>query len=263
MRKGEGLEVLDERMKALDPNQNEVYKFLRCEQGEKSDVKKMMERVKKEIKITLEQIMKTRMNDENLVKTINCRVIPVAGYIMNVCNLSKSDINELDKIVGCVLRKEGYHGKQASDKRLYGRREEGGRGLKSFREVYDETKVRVACYMATTTNEWIRVVWENEYNKEHLSLNREAEDVTCTVNVQVIFSRDDIVIAEENFTNWRIAWRKLKNMIKKGQCKNKTESLKAKKLQSEIPLKYDEEDYGWLKHSTDPRKTASIFSLQE
>ena len=41
------------------------------------------------------------------------------------------------------------------------------------------------------------------------------------------------------------------------------ESLKAKKLQSEIQLKYDEEDYGWLKRNTDPRKTASVFSLQQ
>ena len=70
--------------------------------------------------------------------------------------------------------------------------------------------------MATTTNDWIRVALENEYNKEHLSLKREAEDAMCRINAQVIFSRDDIVTAEENFTNWRIAWKKLKNMIKKG-----------------------------------------------
>ena len=53
--------------------------------------------VKKEIKIRLEHIMKASLNDEKLVKAINCRVIPVAGYIMNVCNLSKGDINEIDK----------------------------------------------------------------------------------------------------------------------------------------------------------------------
>ena len=115
----------------------------------KIDVKKVMERVKKEIKVRLEQIIKTSLNDENLMKVINCRLIPVAAYIMNTCNLSIGDIKELDKIVKSVLRKERYHGKQASDERLHRRREEGGRGLKSFREVYDETKVRVASYMAT------------------------------------------------------------------------------------------------------------------
>ena len=35
MIKGEGLEALEERMKALDPNQHEVYRFFGCEQGEK------------------------------------------------------------------------------------------------------------------------------------------------------------------------------------------------------------------------------------
>ena len=75
--------------------------------------------------------------------------------------------------------------------------------------------------MASTTNEWIRIAWENEYNKEHLPSKREAEDAMCRANAQVIFSRDDIVIAEENFTNWRIAWKKLKNMIKKDNVKIK------------------------------------------
>ena len=30
MIKGEGLAVLDEKMEALDPNKNEIYKFLGC-----------------------------------------------------------------------------------------------------------------------------------------------------------------------------------------------------------------------------------------
>ena len=53
--------------------------------------------------------------------------------------------------------------------------------------------------MATTTNVWIRVSWENEYNREHLSLKRQAEDAMRRVNA--IFNRDDIVITDSNFTN--------------------------------------------------------------
>ena len=93
------------------------------------------------------------------------------AYLMH-SNDNNNNNNNINKIVKGVLRKEGYHGKQPSDERLYGRREEGGRELKSFTEVHDEKKVRAVCYMATTTNEWIRVAWENEYNKEHLSLKR-------------------------------------------------------------------------------------------
>ena len=45
MVKGEGLAIFEERMKA--PEQNEVYKFLGCEQGDKIDVKRVMHRVKR------------------------------------------------------------------------------------------------------------------------------------------------------------------------------------------------------------------------
>jgi hypothetical protein len=94
--KGEGLAIFEERMKALDTEQNEVYKFLGCEQGDKIDVKRVMQRVKKEIAKRLEQLVGMNLNDENLAKAINCRVVPVAGYIMNVCNLRKGDIEKLD-----------------------------------------------------------------------------------------------------------------------------------------------------------------------
>ena len=52
MIKGEGLAVLEEKMDALDPNKNEIYKFLLCEQADKIDVKmsyrKSKDRNKKE-----------------------------------------------------------------------------------------------------------------------------------------------------------------------------------------------------------------------
>ena len=49
MVKGERLVVLDERMKSLDPDLNESYKFLRCKQAEgiKADV--VYQRVSKEM----------------------------------------------------------------------------------------------------------------------------------------------------------------------------------------------------------------------
>ena len=57
MIKGEGLAVLEEKMDALDPNKNEIYKFLGCEQANKIYVKRVMERVKKEIRRRLDHLM--------------------------------------------------------------------------------------------------------------------------------------------------------------------------------------------------------------
>ena len=65
-----------------------------------------------------------------------------------------------------VLWREGFHGKQSIDETLYSKRNKGSRGFKSFKEFYNETKARMACYMAAATKEWIRVTWGNESQKE-------------------------------------------------------------------------------------------------
>ena len=44
-------------------------------------MKRVMERVKNEIVRRLDHLMRLHLNDQNLMKAINCRVIPVAGYV--------------------------------------------------------------------------------------------------------------------------------------------------------------------------------------
>ena len=222
-----------------------------------------MERVKKEIRKRLDHLTSLNLNDQNLMKAINSRVIPVAGYVMNVCHLGKNELDELDKLVKNVLQREGFHGRQSSDERLYTKRTEGGRGLKSFKEVYDETRIRVACYMATSTNEWIAAAWRNEIRKEQTSLKREAERIMRDVNTIVSFDEGSIAIGEEKCTDWKDGWKNLKKILNEGQKRNKQQSLGEKQLQSKIPKLYGDDDFGWLKCNTDPWKTSSIFALQE
>ena len=64
---------------------------------------------------------------------------------MNVCVIRKGELDELDKMVKDILRERKFHRRQASDERLCMRREEGGRGLMSFKDVYALTEVGVAC----------------------------------------------------------------------------------------------------------------------
>ena len=84
MVKGERLQVLQERMKILDPDQEEVYKFLGVEQADGIKTKRVYERIKKEVTKRLKILIKSELNDENLIQTINLKVIPVAAYPMNV-----------------------------------------------------------------------------------------------------------------------------------------------------------------------------------
>ena len=96
---------------------------------------------------------------------------------MNVCNFSKGELNGLDQIIKRELRSNQMlgnqasndrlylkreDGNQASNDRLYLKREDGGRESKSMRNVYKETRLRVVCYMSKSENRWIQATWRRE-----------------------------------------------------------------------------------------------------
>ena len=83
-------------------------------------------------------------------------------------------------------------GRQSSDERLYLKREKGGRGLKSMRDVYKETRLRVACYMAKSTNRWIKAAWRREQMKEENAIVMESMMAMNEVGVRLRFEGDSI-----------------------------------------------------------------------
>ena len=95
---------------------------------------------------------------------------------MNICRLSTDDLVELDMVVKRKLREEKMHGRQASDERLYLPRSKGRKEIKSMRDLYKETKVRVACYMAMSKSRLLEVALLREHGNEYCSVKREEED---------------------------------------------------------------------------------------
>ena len=79
----------------LHRNENEIYKFLECEQVEKklSWRKKWKFRWGREKENLLEKGYMTK----NLVKARNCGVISVAAYMMSICNFRGKELDQLDK----------------------------------------------------------------------------------------------------------------------------------------------------------------------
>ena len=106
---------------------------------------------------------------------------------MNVFNLGKGDFNKLDMIVKRLLWREGFHGRQSSNERLYSNRNEGGRGLKSLKQAYSV----------------IRVAWSNESQKEQISLKKKAEKEMRKVKINVSFEKGSVIIGKENYTEWK------------------------------------------------------------
>ena len=264
MVQAEGLEVLEERMKALDPGQNENYKFLGCEQAEQMDTQAVFDRVRTEMDKRVKLLTATELYEKNMINAINTRVIPVASYVMNVCDFNKKQLDDLDKLIKKELRDKGMHGKQASDERLYLKMEDGGRGLKSMKDVYEDTKVRVACYMAYQDSPWIMAVWKSQLSKDGKSIFREVNNTlkgycaNMEMGIDGLYE-DGVVVTG----TWKDAWGKIRKIMREGRRKSRKETYLEKKMQSDIYEQLDERSHQWLKCNIDPRKVSAIINMQE
>ena len=68
------------------------------------------------------------------------------------------------------------------------------KGLKSMKDLYEETKVRVACYMTHSECAWIKTAWRREFQKEGKSIKSEAEHALREVRENVPFCLDHVKI---------------------------------------------------------------------
>ena len=152
-KEAERLQVLEEKMKMSDPDENEIYKFLGVEQADGIKTKIVFERIKEEVTKRVRMMVYIELNDAKLISAINAKVIPVTAFPMNVCKFNNGEVNHLDQLIKKELHAKNMLGRQTSDERLYLKREEGGRGVKSVRDVYKETRLRVACYMSKSMSQ--------------------------------------------------------------------------------------------------------------
>ena len=78
-------------------------------------------------------------------------------------------------------------GKQASEEQLYLSKDQDGRGLKSIRDVYAETRTRVACYMCNSNNKWIQVAWQRDTVKENNTIIDKALKAMMVIDKTLAF----------------------------------------------------------------------------
>ena len=202
-------------MKTMEPDGNEIYKFLGTEQADGIRTKTVFERVKEEVSKRVKMIVNTELNEANLITAINMKVIPVAAYTMNICRFI-GELKELDQTIKKELRGKNMLGKQASNERLYLKRNKDGRRLKSLRDTYKETRLRVACYMAKSTNRWIEVAWRRETIKEENAIVVESVKTMEEVGVRLRFEGESIRLGDEMIheeREWKPTWREVKTCL--------------------------------------------------
>ena len=136
---------------------------------------------------------------------------------MNVWKLSKRELKELDQIVKKELRSKQMLGKQASNEIIYLKREDRERGLKSMRDVHEETRLRVGCYMSKSENRWIQAAWSRETLKVENAVVTEARTTMEEVGMRLKFEDNAMQLNGEQIRKKReVNLEKGKNSASKG-----------------------------------------------
>ena len=101
---------------------------------------------------------------------------------------------------------------------------DGVRGIKSLREVYEETRLRLGCHIFVSDNRWIKEVWKQEARKGCNSI-KDKIILTMQTKCKRIQSEGEDVklkgkILEREF---KPIWKQVKKCFKKGSLENRLE----------------------------------------
>ena len=126
-------------------------------------------------------------------------------------------------------------GRQSSDERLYLKKNVAGRGLKSLRDVFVETRLGAACYMVKSSNKWIKAAWKRELLKETNSVKDKASTSMHAVRTVIDFEENGILLDGKRVEkDWNLTWKAIKARLKKDIEEKRKEEYLEKQMQSEI-----------------------------
>ena len=95
----------------------------------------------------------------------------------------------------------------------------------SMRDVYAETRTRVACYMCQSNNKWIPAAWQRETVKETNTIIDEVVKAMMDIDKILEFVENSIRLEEEILElEWKPTWKKVKAELKKGVEKKRKDS---------------------------------------
>ncbi|XP_065188280.1 uncharacterized protein LOC135819059 [Sycon ciliatum] len=125
----------------------ESYRYLGVPESAHFHATELKTTAKSEFGRRLQLICSSQLNARNLVKAINTFAIPVILYSLCIVEWTKAEIEELDRQTRQALFKAHARHPKDSAARVHLPRDMGGRGILSFRDLLDRTRVRVARYL--------------------------------------------------------------------------------------------------------------------
>ena len=107
---------------------------------------------------------------------------------------------------------------------IYMKLKDGGRRLKSVREVYEETRLRLGCHMFVLDNRWIKEAWKQEARKGCNSIKDKIILTMQTKCKRIQSEGEDVKLKGKILDReFKPIWKQVKKCFKKGSLENRLE----------------------------------------
>ena len=94
----------------------------------------MKEQLKKDYIRRVRNVLKSKLNGENIISAINSRAVSIVKYGAGIIKWTKNELEELDRKTRKLMSMYGAQYPKADVGRLYLKRYDGGRGLAGVEE---------------------------------------------------------------------------------------------------------------------------------
>ena len=127
--------------------ESDSYKYLGISESSVILHDKMKDKAIKEMFKRVRALAKAKLTAVNFAKAYNTFALPVLRYGFGILNWNKTELVKLDRKMRRVLTKAGFHHPKSNTHRLHMSREDGGRGVKSLWNTYEEECAKIATYL--------------------------------------------------------------------------------------------------------------------
>ena len=105
------------------------YKYLGILEADGVKHEQMKDQIKNEYIRRVRNILKSKLNGENIILAFNSRAVSITRYGVGIISWTKMELEELDRRTRKLITRYGAHHPKTDVNRLYLQRCEGGRGL--------------------------------------------------------------------------------------------------------------------------------------
>ena len=168
---------LPEGQKIDSLQDEEAYKYLGVLENDKIKSTEMKDILRQEYFRRVKTILRSKLNAGNIIQAINSRTVSLIRYGAGIIDWRKDELKDIDRKTRKLFTMHRSMYPQSDVDRLYWKRAEGGRGLKSVEEVVELEKASIGYYLGQTEETLLKEVVRDGLFTESVEPKRKKREI--------------------------------------------------------------------------------------